>query len=57
MTGSQSPREFRIFEVDEYGNRWFVCTRPDLALARSYVSRVLGGGTDYIIEDENGVRQ
>lgn len=57
MTGSQKSREFRIFEVDEYGNRWFVCARPDLALARSYLSRVLSGGTEYIIEDENGVRQ
>lgn len=56
MTGSQSPREFRIFEVDKYGNRWFVCSRPSVDLAKSYLSRVLSDGAEYVIEDENGVR-
>ncbi len=56
MTGSQNPREFRIFEVDKYGNRWFVCSRPSVDLAKSYLSRVLSDGAEYVIEDENGVR-
>lgn len=51
-------REFRIFEVDKYGNRFFVARHPSLESAKYYLKRVVGSpeGQDetYVIEDELG---
>lgn len=46
-------REYRIFEVDQYENKWFVCSRNSLELAEYYIKNVLGGGPEYQIFDEN----
>lgn len=52
-------REFRIFEVDKYGNRFFVVSRNSLDSARYYLKTVLKDadvtmGASWIIQDENG---
>lgn len=53
-------KEFRIFEKDKYGNRFFCVSRPNLELAKSYVKNVLKVDTSEefqstaVIEDEYG---
>lgn len=44
-------REYRIYEVDKYENKWFVCSRNSLELAEYYIKNVLGGGPEYQIYD------
>lgn len=34
-------REFRIFEVDNHGNKWFICSRTTKEAAKLYIKNVL----------------
>lgn len=53
-------REYRVFELDKYGNRFFCVSRPSLQLAQSYVKNVLKVDTSEefqstaVIQDEYG---
>lgn len=52
-------REFKIFELDEYGNKWFVASFAHLDRAHAYipVMQAKFPAVNYVVEDENGVRQ
>lgn len=61
MTDSQTSRseakEFRIFEVDKYDNKFFVCRHSNLESAKYWLKKVgVTGSLDenFIIEDELG---
>lgn len=52
-------REFRVFEVDKYGNRFFVCRHPSIESARFYLKKVLGKpdetmGCSFVIQTDDG---
>lgn len=49
-------KEFRIFEVDKYGNRFFVARHPTLESAKYYLRGVVKNEADedYLIQDEYG---
>lgn len=54
-------REFRIFEVDKYKNKFFVTSKTSLESAQYYLKSVLKDadvtmGCSFVIEDENGVQ-
>lgn len=53
-------REFRIFEVDKYKNKYFVTSKTSLESAKYYLKSVLKDadvtlGCSWVIEDEHGV--
>lgn len=48
-------REFRIFEVDKYGNRFFVCRHSTLDSAKYWLKSVapeLDDGARFMIQTE-----
>jgi hypothetical protein len=50
-------REYRIFEVDKYDNRWFVCRHSSLDSAKHWlkvVAPALDEGASFKIFDETG---
>lgn len=51
-------REFRVFEVDKYGNKFFVCRHSTKESAEYFLRRVIPESDQgsYMIEDENGDR-
>lgn len=52
-------KEFRIYELDEYGNKWFVASFAHLDRAHNYVPVMQQKfpHVTYIIENEFGIRQ
>ena len=49
-------KEYRIFEVDKYGNRWFVMSfsgNPEIQKhnAESFIIGREGDGIEYVIEE------
>lgn len=54
-----SAKEWRVFEVDKYGNRFFVCRHPSEESAKFYLRRVLRDadvtmGCSFVIETDTG---
>lgn len=52
-------REWRVFEVDKYGNRFFVCRHSSVESAKFYLRRVLRDadvtmGCSFLIETDEG---
>ncbi len=56
MTALKTAKEFRIFEEDKYGNKFYVCRHSSLESAKYYLSAVKPDGEKFLIEDEYGVQ-
>ena len=47
-------REFRVFEVDKYENRFFVARHSTLESANYFIKKMKPSDEKWIVEDENG---